>query len=292
MNASIEVQDLSFSYRRRSVIPFRARRTAALQNVTFGVSSGSVAGLVGHNGAGKTTLLLIAAGLKKPDEGSVRILGESAVSGALLARVGILTDRFRLDPGFRVGEVIRMFGSMHRLDRASAARPFEALQVAHLRDSFIKELSSGLRKRVAIAVAVMHDPEVFLLDEPFAGLDPESVRLIIDLVDDWRRVGKTIVISSHDLRELEEVIDELVVLREGKVLTWGRLFDLLSHDRTGVKVRIETAEGTIEVDPDPAVMAEALSKLAQQATQVMRVTTKGASLADLYTRLHLPGLEK
>ncbi|HVE75584.1 MAG TPA: ABC transporter ATP-binding protein [Actinomycetota bacterium] len=256
----------------------------ALEDVSFELRQGTVSGIVGHNGAGKTTLLLLIAGLKKLKHGSIEVLGSPPRSRKLISRVGILTDRLRFVPEFKVSEVVRTFSLMHRMPDKDALESFEAMDLLEHRDKYVRELSTGLRKRLGVAVAIMHKPELILLDEPFSGLDPQSVRTMTDAIQGWVKEGRTVVISSHDLPELQELIHDVVVMRERKVLATGAFLELLRESGLTPRVHIETTAGTRDVDPDH--LESELVAVRKADEQIMRITTKGTTLADLYLHLH------
>lgn len=282
MSPAVEARNASFSYVRRFL--GRNSRKLALEEVSFCLNKGMVAGMVGHNGAGKTTLLLLLAGIKRPQRGAVRVLDQPAEARDLIRRVGLLTDRFSIYPELRVIEVGRIFGRLFDLPDEVAFARFEEMDLHGHLTKRVRELSSGLRKRLFIAVSTMHDPEIILLDEPFAGLDPESVSKVSELVEVWRDQGKTVIISSHDLHELEQLVDELIVLREGKVLASGGFLDLLRRSGLQPRVRIESTTESLECDVSD--LDRAIAEVADAGGTIHRIVTKGTTLADLYSHLH------
>ena len=286
-DAAVRIKDVSFVYPKRYAVSGVRKKATALTDVSISLSEGSVGGLIGHNGAGKTTLLLLIAGLKSPSAGSVEVFGKHAASRSLLSRVGILTDRFSLPYNFKVKEIMRIFASMHRISEAQARDRGQMLGLERHADKWIRELSSGLRKRLYIAVSLMHDPDFVILDEPFAGIDPESVRILLDATETWRQNGKTVLISSHDLHELEEVIDELAVLREGRVIAEGEMSELIQKVDLQAQVEIETSsKKRILSSADPRELSTKLAELAAEGQEIIRIRTKGMSLSDLYEQLH------
>lgn len=196
----------------------------ALAGVDLEARPGAVTALVGPNGSGKTTLLLLLAGLLTPDSGEVRVAGHDPVTDgpAARARTGWMPDAFGTWDSLTAREVLTTFVDAYRLDRAAGRRRVEALlETVHLSeyaDRPASVLSRGQKQRLGLARALVHDPQVLLLDEPASGLDPRSrvdLRLLLRrLADD----GRTVLVSSHVLTELEEMCDEAVFLSRGRTV--------------------------------------------------------------------------
>lgn len=269
-------------------VHFRYRGAAddALRGVTAEIVAGTVTGVVGHNGAGKSTLLLMLAGCKHPTAGTVRVLDRDPSDTSVMPRVGALTERFRFHPLFRVSEVFETF---RRLYGQGTADVEAALTLMGLRPHWSKEvrqLSSGLYKRLAIAVASLHRPEMLLLDEPFAGLDPESVRTLLRAVVHWRDEGRTVVVFSHDLPELEEVVDQVIALRHGRLVAAGSLDELRDSVGLDRSLTVRHTGGTFQIPVSANAVAEAMRQLETDGVELLDMRVDGASLADIYERLH------
>ncbi|MDR0417559.1 MAG: ABC transporter ATP-binding protein [Propionibacteriaceae bacterium] len=196
----------------------------AVDGVTFDAPRGAVTALIGPNGSGKTTLLLILAGLLRPDSGAVTVAGhDPAVHGvAVRTRVGWMPDSFGTWDALTSAEILTTFGQAYGQTKAvSRARAAELLEQVHLSE-FAKMpariLSRGQKQRLGFARALIHDPEVLLLDEPASGLDPRSRVDLRDRLRDLAESGKTVLVSSHILSELEEVYDEAVFLSRGRTV--------------------------------------------------------------------------
>ena len=199
----------------------------ALDGVDLQVRPGRVTALVGPNGSGKTTLLLVLAGLLVPDAGSVRVAGfDPVVDGpAARARTGWMPDTFGTWDSLTAREVLRTFAAAYRMQAgASAARVDELLTLVHLSeyaDRPAAVLSRGQKQRLGLARALVHDPAVLLLDEPASGLDPRSrvdLRVLLRRLADE---GRTVLVSSHVLSELEEMADDAVFLSRGRTVLAG-----------------------------------------------------------------------
>ena len=227
----------------------RFQSKTAVDSVTLSIAVGSVYGLIGPNGAGKTTTFSMLAGYLRPTAGSVEVLGfaPSAVD-ALRARLGVLPQDAVLPPSDTVGELL-----VH-LARIQGLRPDKALEASRVALDEVAggawwgqrcgSLSHGMAKRVALAQALLGDPEVVLLDEPTAGLDPRVAWEMRQLIK-ARRGRSTIVISSHNLQELEEICDAAAILDRGRVVAAGRMAELTAaNDEVRVKVARGTRRGT------------------------------------------------
>lgn len=196
----------------------------ALDSLDLSLESGEPIALIGPNGAGKTTLLSLLCGFIRPSEGSAKVLGEDIGSQALSGRLSALPQDAHLDPRFSIQKQLNLFTRLQGLSGADAKREVErVLDAVQLSDAGVKkpgELSHGMRKRVSLAQALIGKPELILLDEPTAGIDPPNVKIIRDLV---RRESKnaTFIISSHNLDELEKLCGSVVYLSEGKLVQTG-----------------------------------------------------------------------
>ena len=206
----------------------RRRETAALRGVSLQVERGMIFGLLGPNGAGKTTLLSILATLLVPDGGVARVLGlDVARDAALLRRrLNMASGRPSFLWSLRVEEIVAFYGRLYGLRGARLRRRVDALieqyELQHHRKAQYNELSTGLKQRVALAKALVNDPELLFLDEPTLGLDPDvSVRVRRHVANLRREQGMTIVLTTHYMREAEELCDEIGFIKAGRILARG-----------------------------------------------------------------------
>ncbi|MHB8928308.1 MAG: ABC transporter ATP-binding protein [Bacillota bacterium] len=205
-------------------------RTTALNGVNLSVPAGSVFGLLGHNGAGKTSLMRLLAGLNRPDSEIVRVFG-CGRPVQWLGRVAYVPEQ---PACFRWMSGLEFLGFLARLNCIPERRAREALSSDSVRQwvgSFalkpIATYSRGQRQRLAIASALLGDPDLLILDEPMNALDPEGRQDFFALVDLWRKAGKTVILSTHILPDAERVCDHLAVVRQGNVLVQGRMANVL-----------------------------------------------------------------
>ncbi|MDI9632851.1 MAG: ABC transporter ATP-binding protein [Methanolinea sp.] len=206
-------------------------RTQVLRDISFDLAEGKILGIIGHNGAGKTTLLKILAGLVEPSSGDILVNGESILHNpdGYKEMVGYLPEESRLYETMKVDDYLTFFGEIYGMDRASIRRRSrELLEWLSLNDGGKKmgEFSKGMKRKVAIARSLIHDPSILIYDEATSGLDPMTSRQIVDLLRDLRAKGKTIVLSAHNLYQVEAICDLIMILRRGHRVALGTLSDL------------------------------------------------------------------
>ena len=201
----------------------------ALDRCRLGVPAGHLVGLLGPNGAGKTTLMRTLFGLVLPDAGAMRWRGRP-VDWRSWRRFGYMPEERGLYPGMRTAEQIAYFGRLSGLparDAAAAARRWIGrLGLAGREDSRVDRLSHGNQQRVQLAVALVHDPDLLILDEPFAGLDPIAVDALAALLHELCQAGTTVLFSSHQLDLVEHLCEDVVIMDKGRVVLAGLLSEL------------------------------------------------------------------
>jgi len=224
----IEVEALVKTFGRRGVV-------RAVDGVSFTAPPGAITGLLGPNGAGKTTLQRVLATLVAPDAGRATIGGRDVVSDRAGVRrtIGVLSDARGLYPRLTGRENIDYFAALHGLAPAQRAHRIDALvaelDLVGVADRRAQGYSQGERMKVAIARALVHDPDVILLDEPTNGLDIMSVRALRDLLRGLRAKGRTILFSSHVMQEVAALCDRIVVLGRGRVVASGTSAELIAR---------------------------------------------------------------
>jgi ABC-2 type transport system ATP-binding protein len=225
----IQAEGLRKIYRSR----FGTRRVTALDGIALSVDAGEVFGLLGPNGAGKTTAVKILLGLTRPTDGSARLFGIPVADPESRRRVGYLPEGHRFPGYLTARQTLSIFGRMSGLARASVrARIPELLARVRLSDWAdvkVKRFSKGMTQRLGLAAALVHEPEILLLDEPTDGVDPVGRREIRDLLRDEASRGRAILLNSHLLSEIELTCDRVAVLRRGKVAAEGRIADLTAQ---------------------------------------------------------------
>ena len=209
---------------------FGKRRIAALDGVDLSVEPGQVFGLLGPNGAGKTTTVKILLGLTRPTAGSASLFGCPVSDPESRRRVGYLPEGHRFPGYLTARQTLSIFGRMSGMDAAAIRRRtpelLERVRLSDWADVRVKKFSKGMTQRLGLAAALVHDPDVLLLDEPTDGVDPVGRREIRDLLQEQAAQGKAILLNSHLLSEIERTCDRVAVLRSGKVVAQGRIEDL------------------------------------------------------------------
>jgi ABC-2 type transport system ATP-binding protein len=232
--------------------------TTAVDRISFDVEKGEAVGLLGPNGSGKTTLLRMLATLLKPTSGYARVfdLDGRFQAPKIRRHLGFMPDLPAMEDELSVEETLDFFGSLHGLTgtekTARVKGLIDLLDLGPVRDRAAGALSRGMQQRVGLARTLVHDPSILLLDEPAANLDPRSRIEILAVLRELRKMGKTIVISSHILPELEDLCTRIVVLQQGKLMFAGPLSDAAERFRTRRKIEL-TVEG------DAAPLREALA---------------------------------
>ncbi len=194
----------------------------AVNGLDLEVRPGECFGLLGPNGAGKTTTIEICEGLTTPDAGEVRILGRNWRSDAddLRERLGISLQETQFSDKLTVAETLQLFRSFYRRPRP-LADVLDAVQLTEKRAGRVGQLSGGQKQRLALACALVADPELFFLDEPTTGLDPQSRRQLWDLIEGVKRAGRTVVLTTHYMEEAERLCDRVAIVDHGKVIAEG-----------------------------------------------------------------------
>lgn len=220
----------------------RYKEVEALRGITFDISKGKVFGLLGPNGAGKTTTIEILEGLRQPDGGSVRVCGMDPAreSAALKERIGAQLQATVLPDKMRVEEALQLFASFYR-QSASIEVLLERFGLAEKRRAFYETLSSGQKQRLALALALVNDPELVLLDEPTVGLDAQLRRDIYALIEKFRSEGRTVLLTTHYIEEAERLCDRVAIIDRGLLVALGTPRELVQHSGQGTRLEVRLA---------------------------------------------------
>jgi len=267
----------------------------ALNNVSFSVSKGQIVGFLGANGAGKTTTMDIMCGCIGADAGTATIAGYDVTEHPLEVkrRLGYLPDVAPLHPEMRVEEFVTYAGRLHQIPgtqlRQRVSETLEKLSLGAVRHRLIGNLSKGYRQRVALAQAIVHNPEVLVLDEPTEGLDPNQIVQIRELIRSLAG-HHTIILSSHILSEVENTCDHLVIVHNGTVVQTGSYEELTRAMKTGRTYRLKVArQGASAVEALAQVAAAQHPRLVEAADQELEfslaVGVDDAVLDDIARRM-------
>jgi ABC-2 type transport system ATP-binding protein len=234
-----EVNHVFKSYADRTVV----------NDLAFSVARGEIFGLIGPNGAGKTTTIRMMMDIVKPDSGDVTILGEK-LSESSKNKLGYLPEERGLYKKLTVIDSIAYLASLKGMNRHAVAERTDKLleqagMLPHKRKK-IEELSQGMEQIIQFIVTIIHDPELVILDEPFAGLDPVNTRLVKNMFVDLRNQGKAVILSTHRMNEVEELCDRILMMDNGRTMLYGDLADIkLSYRSSSVIVDFEGKVGEL-----------------------------------------------
>jgi ABC-2 type transport system ATP-binding protein len=293
----IEVEGLSKNFGGR----WRNRKVRAVHEVSLRVERGSVVAFVGPNGAGKTTTIYALLGLLRPDRGRVRLFGDPAGSLEARRQTGFQSEIF-YTYGFKTAaQALRFYGSLSGIpaDKIAAAvsRQLKRLGLTDAASRPVRGFSKGMVQRLGLAQALLHEPELLILDEPTTGLDPEGRKLVADIILEEKARGTTIFLSSHILSDVERTCDQVIIMRQGSVAFSQSMADL--RDDSGSweieilawtsAARDAVAGAVIREQPDGRALVrcgtadkQALLLRLLQAGATIGAVSRGTSLEDLY----------
>jgi ABC-2 type transport system ATP-binding protein len=223
-------------------------KTVAVDEVSFEVNDGEIFGLIGPNGAGKTTTMECIEGLRKPDRGTISVLGLDPFRQVykLQERIGIQLQQAQLQKRIKVWEAVDLWASLYRKKAVEAEALLEQLGLIDKRDAWFMNLSGGQKQRLFIALALINDPEVVFLDELTTGLDPQSRRAIWDLVRGIRDRGKTVFLTTHLMEEAERLCDRVAIIEHGRIIDMDRPDKLVDRHCPERTVIVATDDATAE----------------------------------------------
>ncbi|HLW03297.1 MAG TPA: ABC transporter ATP-binding protein [Ktedonobacterales bacterium] len=275
----------------------RYHQKKAVDGVSFGVRRGEIFGVLGPNGAGKTTTLEIIEGIRASDEGTVMVSGLDIRKHkrAVQRIIGVQLQTTTLFPELTVRETVQFFGSIYpkALDANDLLRQVALEEKAK---AYPQDLSGGQRQRLALALALVNDPQVVFLDEPTAGLDPQSRRMLWDTVLGLRERGKTIIITTHYMDEAQVLCDRIAIMDDGQIIALDTAAGLIGRlgAQATIDCRLDGAVITAEIGELPGVskVREANKRFVLQTSQMEPTllalleyaTRRGAALTDLQVR--------
>ncbi len=242
-------------------------RVQAVRGISFDVPTGRIFGLLGPNGSGKTTTIKMILGLLFPTSGTLRVLNESPRSTTVKARIGYLPEESYLYPHLTPQETLQFYAGLFRLPAAETRRRIqellEMIGLYEARNRPVGEFSKGMARRVGLAQVLLNDPELIILDEPTSGLDPQGTSQVKDLILALAERGKTILLTSHLLADVEAVCDQVAIMFNGQILAQGTLDSLLAQ--------AEQTTLTLATPEDPAVLREVQDSVRRIANEEVEV---------------------
>jgi ABC-2 type transport system ATP-binding protein len=299
----LRVEDLHKTFR----IGFFRKRIEAVRGVGFEVRQGEIFGFIGPNGAGKTTSIKMMLQLIFPDRGRVEIFGRPTGHPETRKRLGYLPENPYIYTYLRPLEFLDLCGRLTGLDRKArkqrSSALLERLALSHAVDRPIGRFSKGMMQRLGICQALLHDPELLILDEPFSGLDPIGRKDIRDLLLEQRAAGKTLIFTSHVLSDVELLCERIALVQRGTIVAYGRIDELLRPEVRRVEIELSqvTAELRAELESrtttlrdlhhcwsavveGDAHVPEILELALRRGAQVLAVTPHRERLEDLFVR--------
>jgi ABC-2 type transport system ATP-binding protein len=221
----------------------------AVSDLSLQVRPGRVFGLIGPNGAGKTTTIRMIVNITAPDSGRIELFGQ-AMNTALQDRIGYLPEERGLYKKMKVGEQLRFFAELKDLRGVEAERRIDQwlgkLELTNWKEKRTKELSKGMQQKIQFIAAVIHDPDLVILDEPFSGLDPVNVELMKQTVLEQKAAGKTIILSTHQMEIAEKLCDDVCMINRSRKVLDGRLREIRrSFSQNAVALQFEGGDGLL-----------------------------------------------
>ena len=271
----IEIRNLTKIYR-----DFWGRKKVqAVNSLSLDVKRGEIFGLLGPNGSGKTTTMKMLLGLLFPSDGQISILGQKPDDVEMKSRIGYLPEESYLYRFLNADETLDFYGRLFKLDKKTLKerkdRLIEMVGLQHARKRQLKEYSKGMTRRIGLAQALINDPDLVLLDEPTSGLDPLGTRDMKDMIVELRNQGKTVVMCSHLLADVQDVCDRIAILFQGELKVSGSVDQLLaSTDRTVIETPTLS----------PEAIAEVQAVLAKHGASEADVRHPTSTLEDLFLR--------
>jgi ABC-2 type transport system ATP-binding protein len=267
----------------------------AVEDVSFSLEKGELFGLLGPNGAGKTTSLRVMLDIFKPDQGSVSVLG-GPMSEAKKDRIGYMPEERGLYQDIPLERCLAYLGSLKGMSAADGKRRAESylerFDLAAYKNKKVKELSKGMQQKAQIIATLLHQPELLIVDEPFSGLDPVNTQMVMDVLREQHDQGVTIILCSHQMHQVEELCDRIVLIDHGKVMLYGGLAEIRRQfsgnavlvrapagipDLPGVE-RVEPVNGTVKLhlspgsDPQTILQALVARKVAVEQFEIAMPT--------------------
>jgi ABC-2 type transport system ATP-binding protein len=288
----------------------RYRHFDAVRDLNLIVPQGTVFGFLGPNGAGKTTSIMMLLGNVRPTSGHGMLLGHALGHVATRRRVGFLPEKFQFHDFLTANEFLHLHGKLAGMNSAERVRRVpEVLERVGLADrakSKIREFSKGMQQRVGLAQAILHDPELVILDEPTSALDPIGRRQVRDIVLELRNEGKTVLLNSHLLSEIEMTCDRVAIIKRGQIATQGTIDELLAFSSTveiavrgmndAAMVAVRQIAAKLKLDRVPITrftayvrneddIPELARALVQNGVDLLALTPKRETLEELFIRI-------
>ncbi|MDX6612788.1 MAG: type transport system ATP-binding protein [Blastocatellia bacterium] len=260
----------------------------AVKDLSLTVRAGRIFGLIGPNGAGKTTTIRMIVNITAPDSGTIKLFGQH-VNPGLQDRIGYLPEERGLYKKMKIGEQLKFFGALKNVSSAAADslvdRWLARVELTAWKNKKAKELSKGMQQKIQFIAAVMHDPDLLILDEPFSGLDPVNVELLRDVVLELKAEGKTIIFSTHQMELAEKLCDDICMINKSEKVLDGSLREVKrSFGRNAVALRMEGGDSVL-------ANRELVAKVDRDSDGLEALLAPGANAQDLLEKLIAAGAQ-
>lgn len=287
MSPILKVDDLKKTFR----VGFLGRKQEVLKGVSFSVKKGSVTGFLGRNGAGKTTTMKCLLGLIFADSGQIEFFGEKEFAIDLKARIGFLPERPYFYDYLTGDEFLRFYqGLSNRVGKTISEKRFDELfnlvDLEHARHRPLRGYSKGMLQRIGLAQALIHEPELIILDEPMSGLDPDGRFRMNQIIRQTAEQGTTVFFSSHLLHDAETLCDDLIIMHGGKVIYQGELEQFLGKMSSGYRlVYSQGGSKKIEKLTDEKQLQEKLDEVRKLKGLILEVKAERPSLEEGFVQI-------
>lgn len=254
----------------------------AVKDMSLTVRAGRIFGLIGPNGAGKTTTIRMIVNIMAPDSGTIKLFGEE-INPTLQDRIGYLPEERGLYKKMRIGEQLKFFAALKNVPGVQADKLVDRwlarVELSEWKNKRAKELSKGMQQKIQFIAAVMHDPDLLILDEPFSGLDPVNVELLRDIVLELKAGGKTIIFSTHQMELAEKLCDDICMINKSEKVLDGSLREVKrGFGRNAVALRLEGGDSILA---DRSLVA----KIDRDSDELEALLAPGADAQELLNRL-------
>lgn len=258
----------------------------AVNELSIVVRAGRIYGLLGPNGAGKTTTIRMIVNITAPDSGSIKLFSQP-ITPELQDRIGYLPEERGLYKKMKIGEQLKFFAELKNIRGKEVDRRIdtwlERVKLSEWKNKKAMELSKGMQQKVQFVAAILHEPDLLILDEPFSGLDPINVELLKEIILDLKRAGKTIIFSTHQMEVAEKICDDICLVNRSRKILEGSIREIKrGFGRNSVALRLEDGTGVLE---DRSLV----SKIERHSDGMEVLLTDGASAQELLRRLLVAG---
>lgn len=290
----LEVQNLNKSFQKG----FVPKKQEVLKGISFSLEPGTITGFVGSNGSGKTTTMKCVLELIFPDSGDIRFFGGQKISAEVKSRIGFLPEHPYFYDYLTGMEFLRFYGQVSQRMNPSDLKErineiLKAVGLNQARDKKLRDYSKGMLQRIGIAQALIHEPELVILDEPMSGVDPDGRFHISEIIRSIAQLGTAVFFSSHLLHDAEQLCERLVILHEGKVAFEGPTQDFLGGFDKKVKMEfLEEGQIKSKTFPNIEALQPSLRELAVQNIPVVNIVQEKVSLEEAFIRLSEMGASK